>query len=341
MNPTLDPVELAQGRALLSLLPDALANTLLSAHLEHQSGGHVACTFEVPGFGKCTTSADSPYEAIRLALVEFANVVATRDFNFLALKMNANPSSKVAGSESSASTERFQAKPRQQTIGVTLPVRLKEHFDSLADFEHTSFAEIMRRFAVFGFEDFVDRSLYASPTELLDLLANELHEWQDSSSEQVMLRLDPAYAIRIRSAAKEYKKSISEIAALSIAHGLVMQELLVSLEQKVSNVKGAATRQFLPKLELPPVAAPLISGVLAGSIRPPKALLKRLANVFDAPESLLSTLFRRSFDRRLVPSFKAEDGKPHLYKISKPWQQAVKSLNLDPEQEKTLLELGV
>ncbi|WP_444633501.1 hypothetical protein [Cupriavidus oxalaticus] len=240
-----------------------------------------------------------------------------------------------------ASRERFQSKARQQTVGVTLPTNLKEHLSSLAELEDTTFAEVSRRLTIFGFEDFVDRSLYSSPTALFDLLTSELHRWQDSDSEQVMLRIDPGRAARIRSAAKEYEKSVSELAALCMAHGLVMQDLLVSLEQKVSNCKGAAIRLLLPKLELQSFATPLISSVLAGNVRAPKTLLRRLASVFEAPESVLSTFFRRSFDRRLVPAFKAENGKPELAKTAISWSVAVKSLNLPAEQAKTLLDLGV
>ena len=82
-----------------------------------------------------------------------------------------------------------------------------------------------------------------------------------------------------------------------------MQGLLVSLEQKISNFKGAAIRPLLPKLDLPPFATPLLSSVLAGTVRAPKTLLRKLAGIFEAPESLLSTFFRRSFDYRLVPAF--------------------------------------
>ena len=341
MKPKLDPVDLAQGQALLSRLPDTFSNILQTARLEHQVGGHVACTFEVPCVGTRTTSADSSYEAIRLALVELVNLHTMATSQHLVLKINATSPSEGAGGATSASSERFQSKARQQTVGVTLPTSLKEHLSLLADLQDTSFAEVSRRFAVFGFEDFVDRSLYVSSTTLFDLLANELEKWQDSSSEQVMLRLDPGHVVRFRSAAKEYEKSVSELAALCMAHGLVMQELLVSLEQRVASCKGAAIRPLLPKLQLQSYAAPLISSVLAGNVRAPKTLLRRLASVFEAPESLLSTLFRRSFDLRLVPAFKAENGKPELPTAAISWAVAVKSLNLPSEQAKTLLDLGV
>ncbi len=341
MKHSLEPIALSEGEALLSRLPETFSNILQTARLEHKSGGKVLCSIEIPGIGQRTTSAESPYEAIRLAILELTYTLTISDSQSQIPKINSISSDGKASVMTHESPERFQSKARQHTIGVTLPMRLKSHLNSLAEIQSTSFAEISRRFAVFGFEDFVDRSLYASPVKLFDLLAREFHEWQDSNAEQVMLRLEPGHAIRIRSAAKEYEKSASELAALSIAHGLVMQELFVSLENKIARSQGAAIRPLLPKLELPSFATPLISGVLAGNIRAPKILLRRLANVFETPESLLSTFFRRSFDQRLVPAFKAENGKPELHTAATSWTVAVKSLNLSPEQAKALLDLGV
>ncbi|AQT61470.1 hypothetical protein [Cellvibrio sp. PSBB023] len=340
MNPTLDPLELAQGQALLPRLSDTLAQSLRGARLEYQVEGYISCAFEVPGIGKRTTSAGSAYEAIRLALIELA-CLTTPTLEYLALQMNETSSSKDLGKFDSVPSERFQSKTRQHTVGVTLPAELKVHLNLLAESENASFAEMSRRFAVFGFEDFIDRSLYASSTALFDLLNNELLKWQSSSSEQVMLRLDPGHAVRIRSAAKEYGKSVSELSVLCVAHGLEMQALLVSLEQRISNFKGAAIRPLLPKLDLPPFATPLLSSVLAGTVRAPKTLIRKLAGIFEAPESLLSTFFRRSFDYRLVPAFKAEDGKPELATNAVSWAVAVKSLGLSAEQTKTLLDLGI
>jgi hypothetical protein len=222
-----------------------------------------------------------------------------------------------------------------------LPSRLKEHLSELAATEATSFAEVCRRFVVFGFEDFVARSLYASPTLLFDMLANEFHEWDDASSEQVMVRLDPGHAVRLRSTAKEYGKSVSELTVMCAAHGIAMQRLLEPLESRVSKCKGAAVRSLVSKLGLQPVAVPLVSGILAGSVRAPRKLLPKLALALDAPESLLSTVFRGSFDRRLVPAFKAEVGKPVLTTVPTTWTTAVKALSLSPEDAKALLELGV
>ncbi|NML84298.1 hypothetical protein [Polaromonas sp.] len=334
MQTTLDPVALDQGQVLLSRLPDTFSNILRTAQLEPQAEGGVAVSYEIAGVGKRQVSATSPNEAIRQALVDLASFLTSTAELRATVRMNASETNPP-------SSERSLSKTRQQTLGATLPLSLKKHLNSIASSEATSFADVCRRFVVFGFEDFVARSLYASSTSLFETLRQELHEWHDSNTEQVMIRLDPGHAVRFRSTAKEYEKSVSELAVLCAAHGLAMQKLLAALEPRVSSCKGAAIRNLVSKLELQPVATPLVSSILVGNVRAPRKLLSRLAGAFEAPESLLSTLFRGSFDRRLVPAFKAKAGKPMLSTAPTTWTAAVKSLNLPADDAKALLDFGV
>lgn len=340
MQTTLNPVDVAQAQALLSRLSDTFSSILRTAQLQAAPDGHISVSYEMHGSSKREVTATSPNEAIRLALYDLATYVTSSAQQHEATQM----SSCATGAESTMTAcapERTLSKARQQTLGASLPSRLKQHLSELAAIEATSFADVCRRFVVFGFEDFVARSLYASPSLLFDVLANELHEWDDASSEQVMVRLDPSHAVRLRSTAKEYGKSVSELAVMCAAHGIAMQRLLEPLETRVSKCKGAAVRSLVLKLGLQPVAVPLVSGILAGSVRAPRKLLPKLALALEAPESLLSTVFRGSFDRRLVPAFKAEVGKPVLTTAPTTWTSAVKALSLSPEDAKALLELGV
>jgi hypothetical protein len=341
MNSTIDCADLTSGQALLSRLPDCYFNILKTAHLEQTAGDEVVCTFEIPGNGKLTVSAASSVEAIRSALIELATTI---DISFFSESEHPMSASVFSTGETKLSpdtkAERFRSKTRQVTVGVSMPRSLKETLTALADSQGASFAEVARRFAVFGFEDFVDRSLFVSSNSLLEMLGRELVKWQSSDSEQVMLRLDPGHAVRMRTAAMEFGKSASELGALCMAHGLVIQEQLVFIEAKVTSCKGPAIRPLLAQVGMGSYAASLLSGVLAGHIRAPKSLLKRLANVFEAPETLLTTLFRSSFESRMIPSFKAENGKPEVSVTATPWDLAVKSLNLPPEQTKELLDLG-
>lgn len=339
MQTTLNPVDLDQAQALLSRLPDTFSCILRTARLQATPEGRVSVSYDVQGSSKREVTAASPNEAIRLALVDVATFVTSSAKQHEAIQMSSCATAELATEASSP--ERTLSKAKQQTLGASLPSRLKEHLGELATTEATSFADVCRRFVVFGFEDFVARSLYASPTSLFDVLANELHGWDDSNTEQVMVRLDPGHAVRLRSTAKEYEKSVSELTVLCVAHGIAMQRLLEPLESRVSKCKGAAVRGLVSKLGLQPFAVPLVSGILAGSVRAPRKLLPKLAVALDAPESLLSTLFRGSFDRRLVPAFKAEGGKPVLSTAPATWTTAVKALSLSPEDAKALLELGV
>ncbi|MES2186646.1 MAG: hypothetical protein V4505_18990 [Pseudomonadota bacterium] len=339
MQTTLSSSDLAQAQGLLRLLPDTFSSILRTARLEMTPGGHVSLAYDVEGSLKREVAATSPDEAIRLALVDLANYVTSSTQPCKAIQMNS--CANLEGAAEGSSSERTLSKVKQQTLGASLPSRLKEHLTELAAAEATSFADVCRRFVVFGFEDFVARSLYTSPTSLFEALANELHEWADSGAEQVMVRLNPGHAVRLRSTAKEYEKSVSELTVLCAAHGIAMQRLLEPLELRLSKCKGPAVRNLVSKLGLQPFAVPLVSGILAGGIRAPRKLLPKLAAALDAPESLLLTVFRGSFDRRLVPAFKAEAGKPVLATTPATWTSSVKALGLSPEDAKALLELGV
>lgn len=339
MQATLHPVDLAQAQALLSRLPDTFSSILRTAQLQATPEGDFSVSYEVHGSWSREVKATSPNEAIRQVLIDVATYVTSSGQQHEAGQTSSN--STCADLVMMSSPERTLSKAKQQTLGASLPSRLKEYLSELATTETTSFADVCRRFVVFGFEDFVARSLYASPSSLFDVLTNELREWDGASTEQVMVRLDPGHAVRLRSTAKEYGKSVSELTVLCAAHGIAMQRLLEPLESRVSKCKGAAIRSLVSKLGLQPFAVPLVSGVLAGSIRAPRKLLPKLALALEAPESLLSIVFRGSFDRRLVPAFKAEAGKPVLSTAPSTWTTAVKALSLSPEDAKALLDLGV
>lgn len=239
----------------------------------------------------------------------------------------------------SQTAERSRSKARQLTVGVTMPKCLKNHLAEVADAEGTSFADVSRTFVVFGFNNFEDQTFKVSPDTLFYTLKNELSAWRPSKSEQVMLRLEAKHAVRIRLAAKEYSKSASELSALCMAHGVALQKELRSLDARVSSYRGASIKKLLPIVNLESYAAPLLIGVLAGSIRAPNILQQRLADFFETSDIMLSDLFRRSFANRSVPAFKAELGKPVLARQPSEWYEAVTKLGLTGDEEKLLIEL--
>lgn len=219
-----------------------------------------------------------------------------------------------------------------------MPIRLKSELQSMADQQSTSFAEIARQLVTFGFEDFDDRTFSEGSEELLSAFAAQVGGWQPSETEQIMLRLHPSLAVRLRAAAKEYRKSASEFGVMCLAHGLVLQTQLVELEQKIATVRGAAIRRLAPKVGLGKHPA-LLSGVLAGSISPPRKVLTRLGEVLEAPQFALAAFFKHAFERRAIPAFKSDSGKPQVSRSVTSWTDAVKSLNLPVNQTKELMQL--
>lgn len=343
MNSAHDPVGLAEGRALLALLPNAYLTAINSTQLEHRVGSEVSCSFELPSLGKRTKTAPTAREAIRAVLIELADVLTRIPLhewpkNWDQLVLPATPSLGNAPAFEGEKAERFQSKARQFTIGVTLPMTLKKSLNGLAEQQNTSFADVARQLVAVGYDDFDDRSFSEGSAGLLSKFASEVSKWLPSDTEQVMLRLDPSLAVRLRSSAKEYKRSASEFGLLCLAHGLLLQTQLVELEQKVAAFRGAAVRKLAPQIGLGTQAA-LLSGVLAGSIRAPKKVLRHLSELFEATELALTEFFKRSFESRAVPAFKAEKGKPQVYPSPTSWEDAVKSLNLPADQTKELLQL--
>ena len=332
MNPCQDQAGLTRAQALLSQLPESYFTILKAAQLEEQVGDGVRCTFDIPGIGKRTSSAPSAIEAIRLALIELASILTTTPISSTEAFFGESNTHQVP--------ERFQSKTRQLTVGVTMPTSLKEHLCELAESQGSSFAAISRKLTVIGFEDFEDKSFFIGSQSLFSTLANELGRWQHSEAQQVMVRLEPGQAVRIRSAAKEHNKSASEFGALCMAHGLALEEQFMELEERVLKYKGAAIRPLLSQVGLDAYAAPLLSGVLRGSVRAPKALLKRLASFFETSEEMLMDLFKHAFSNKVMPSFKAENGKPVVPNHPTPWTEAVNAMKLSHEQAKALIDLG-
>jgi hypothetical protein len=332
-------LDLSKGRELLNQFSTQCSNILNAAAFEHQGNGSVACHYEITGSGRRSVFSSSAAEAACKAFVDVATLLATASsgstWPLPAHSVEPSPN----GTPTPEDGERFQAKARNQTIGVTMPSTLKAELVTLANEQEASLSEVLRRLAAFGFDDFVERSLFESTRTVFQTLGIELQQWQGAAAEQVMMRLEPDYVVRLKSAAKEHERSASEMGALCVAHGLAMCEQLKSLESKVKGFKGAAVRQLPAKVGLEPHTTPLLAGVLTGSIRPPRELLRRLASVFSASETLLATYFRRSFDQRLIPSFKAEAGKPTVATSAIRWESAVKKSGFTAEQAKALLQL--
>ena len=345
MNPASSPMGTAEARALLDRLPELYFSILKNTHVEQQFGSEASCSFELPVLGKRTITAPNALQAIRAALLELTDVLTrtpTHQWPQSWLQAELPPSAAENAIPSSKNTKptRFQSKARSFTIGVTLPISLKASLQCIAEQQQVSFAEVARQLAGSGFEDFDERSYSEGSDDLFAQLSSEVRKWQPSPTDQVMLRIDEHLAVRMRSAAKEYRRSASEFGAMCLAHGLVLQTQLVELEEKIAAYRGVALRKLAPQVGLGKQAA-LLSGILAGTISAPTKVLGLLSDVLQTPQRVLSEFFKLSFETRAVPAFKAENGKPQVARSATTWEDAVRSLNLPSAETDELIKLNV
>jgi hypothetical protein len=334
-----------EARAMLDQLPELYVAVLRGTRIEQPSEAEVRCSFELPLLGKRTVTAPTALEAIRATLLEVADALTRTPVEALPQGWRVSTPLPPAGTDGISTVPnekgaRFQGKARQLTIGVTMPAPLKASVQRLADQQGASFAEVARQLAAIGFDDFDERVYTESSTELFSVLSAEVRKWQPGDTEQVMIRLDPKIAVRIRGTAKEHRRSASEFGAMCLAHGLsVLERQFLEIEKKIAAYRGPAVRRLAPQVGLGSHAQ-LLSGVLAGSIQAPRRVLTKLSEVLGESELALSEFFKSSFVGRLVPAFKSNHGKPEVAAAPTSWEDAVRSLKLPSDEAKALLGLN-
>lgn len=339
-----DQMGTAEARAMLDQLPELYFAVLKGTHIEQPNEAEVRCSFELPVVGKRTVTAPTALGAIRATLFEVTEILTRTPAQMLPQGWrNSAPTSPTAPESLPNMTDdkgaRFHGKARQVTIGVSMPVTLKASLQRLADQQGASFAEVARQLTSIGFEDFDERTYAESSAQLFSTLSAEVRKWQPADTEQVMVRLDPRMAVRIRGTAKEHRRSASELGTMCLAHGLtVLERQFAEIERKIAVYRGPAARTLAPQVGLGSYAQ-LLSGVLAGSIRSPRRVLTKLSEVLQESEIALSEFFRSSFVGRLVPAFKADNGKPQVSTAPTSWEDAVRSLKLPADQTMALLQL--
>jgi len=343
MNSARDTVGLAEGQALLAQLPNLFSTAIESAQLERQVANEVQCSFVVPALGRQSRTAPTAREAIHAFLIELCDALTEMPIEDQpALRrertLTAACSMKSTTASNGKKAARFQSKARQFTIGATIPVSLKASLLSTAENQSVSFADIARKLVALGFDDFDHRSFSEGSAELLAEFVSKIGEWHPSDTEQIMLRVDPSLAVRIRATAKEYRRSASQFGAMCLAHGHSLQAQRVHLEQKVAAFRGAPIRQLAPKVGLGNHSS-LLSGILAGTIRAPKKVLRALSELFGVTEPNLTDFLKFSFESRSIAAFKTEGGKPQVARSEVSWEDAVRSLKLSSVQAEELLQL--
>jgi hypothetical protein len=116
-------------------------------------------------------------------------------------------------------------------------------------------------------------------------------------------------------------------------------EAVCEVLEEIAAVRGPGVRQLAKEIDLAPHAVPLLHGVLAGSIVPPRHILERLSVRFRATSVVLAECFRDTFARALMPSHKSTEGKPDVHTQPQAWADAVRSLQLSDTEASELLAL--
>ncbi|MDF1779826.1 MAG: hypothetical protein P1U67_00875 [Alcanivoracaceae bacterium] len=337
-----DPLGIAEGKALLDKLPDLYASAFSHAHLEIDTdAGTVSCTVDFPGSPISAISGKSAQEAIKKTVLLLNESLLSVPFaewtNHYNEATQEEGKSFANTAQEEKITTRFQSKQKRSTIGVTMPASLKECIQFEAKGLGKSFSNVTRTFIEIGFEDFDRRTFYESSKFLIHSLNVEAKKWHSEESNQVMVRVDPDLDVRIRASAKEYNHSASQFGFFFISHGHGIYRAMEELGEKIAETKGPALGKIAERIGVYGHRA-LISSVLDGSIEAPNSFLALLSRQFNTSLNILREFIENTRSAKLVPSYKAESGKPLVQTEAVSWEESIKSLGLTPEEEAFLLD---
>jgi hypothetical protein len=163
-----------------------------------------------------------------------------------------------------------------------------------------------------------------------------------------MVRLNRHLSIRLKLTAKEYGKSASQLVAMCMTEALGKHEVSKSeaasaaevaiARAAVLGVKGPALRQLAEDVGLGKHRV-LLSRVLSGKTKGPRALLLALSSKLEVSVAAISQVVSESFQLATVPAFKAGETKPVVALTPQPWEDAVLSLGLSTEETAKLLSM--
>ncbi|WP_238466085.1 hypothetical protein [Paraburkholderia tagetis] len=258
------------------------------------------------------------------------------------------PTEAVMHSESRhRASETSRTKERQDTIGVSSKRALQVAVGELADIRGDSVAAVARELVADGFEEFEKRSRCESPTKLLLNYESRLSALDGDDTVQWMVRLSRRLSIRLKLTAKEYGKSSSQLVAMCMADSLSRQQRLaesaatetelVLARAAVAAVKGPKVRRLAVEVGIGSYA-PLVSGMLAGTIETPPKLLDAISASLDVSRIALKQVLAESFEESAVPAFKSEHVKPHVHLEPQKWEDAVRSLALSDDETTRLMK---
>jgi hypothetical protein len=111
--------------------------------------------------------------------------------------------------------------------------------------------------------------------------------------------------------------------------------LIKEAKARVDAIKGPAVKSIAVELGIGPYPS-LLNGILVGRTSGPRHVMRALSDKWNIAISTLSELFNITFQNSEVA---ATERKPQLSLRPASWEEAVRALNLSPEETNRLLKL--
>lgn len=249
--------------------------------------------------------------------------------------------------------ERTQAARLQ--IGVTTKLSQHELVKKVAKKRGVSVSIAARDLLQEGLARFDHESRTVSPSELLTDYERKANDYKGAESGNWIIRADRRLVMKTRMRAGEYGRSLSSFANFILANALshcshattvraessqsiITDEAVAEALRVVEHSGGVKAGAIAPQIDLGNQRG-LTNMILGGTVLAPARVLAKLAVVLKLPLDVLSVALERRFATRVVPAFKATDGKPTVQVKRKDWDVAVKELQLPDEEQERLLKL--
>ncbi|MDP1734441.1 MAG: hypothetical protein Q8L44_08770 [Sulfuritalea sp.] len=115
--------------------------------------------------------------------------------------------------------------------------------------------------------------------------------------------------------------------------------LLAAASKRVASIQGPSAKNIAIELGIGPYGS-LLSGVLVGRTVAPRRVLEALAHKLQMSAAILAEVFRQSFASSTVPAFKSTEGKPQVSVQPVTWDDAVRAMDVGPEETARLREFA-
>ncbi|WP_426619484.1 hypothetical protein ACP3TY_06035 [Pseudomonas rustica] len=243
-------------------------------------------------------------------------------------------------------------KAREQ-IGVTTKVSLLDEIDQVAKSRGVPRSVAARDLLQDGLNRFDRESRTKSTSTLLAEYERKANDFSGAKTQNWSIRAERRLVMKARLTAGEYERSTSLFVNGLLAEALSHCPTAVALAQKSPVISEASVMMAVkaingvrgPKAKTIAIEAglgenrALAQMILSGSVFAPARVLRKMADFLQVPIDAFSVALERCFASQSLPSFKATEGKPEVDLRRKPWDVAVKELQLPANEEARLLQL--